>query len=107
MQKKGTVLLSTSLAWPAVAGCSRAETISQLSSNKFTPLCNFDKTRTHPYSKAAQDSFVEVVLEFVEHQNENVIVDREEGWDLMGKKGGKGPDILFLKQDSRILRHPS
>ena len=29
--KKGTVLLSTSLAWPAVAGCSRAETFSQLS----------------------------------------------------------------------------
>ena len=39
MQKKGTVLLSTSLAWPAVAGCSRAEAFSQLSSNKFTPLC--------------------------------------------------------------------
>ena len=32
-------LLSTSLAWPAVAGCSRAEAFSQLSSNKFTPLC--------------------------------------------------------------------
>ena len=40
VQKKGTVLLSTSLAWPAVAGCSRAETLSQLSSNKFTPLCS-------------------------------------------------------------------
>ena len=25
--------------WPAVADCSRAETFSQLSSNKFTPLC--------------------------------------------------------------------
>ena len=33
--KKGTVLLSTSLAWPAVAGCSRAETFSQLSSLSF------------------------------------------------------------------------
>ena len=32
-------MLSTSLAWPAVAICSRAETFSQLSSNKFTPLC--------------------------------------------------------------------
>ena len=32
VQKKGTVLLSTSLAWPAGAGCSRAETFSQLSS---------------------------------------------------------------------------
>ena len=32
-------VLSTSLAWPAVAGCSRAEIFSQLSSNKFTPLC--------------------------------------------------------------------
>ena len=35
VQKKGTVLLSTSLAWPAVAGCSRAETFSQLSSISF------------------------------------------------------------------------
>ena len=33
-------LLSTSLAWLARAGCSRAETFSQLSSNKFTPLCS-------------------------------------------------------------------
>ena len=32
-------LLSTSLAWPAVNGCSRAENFSQLSSDKFTPLC--------------------------------------------------------------------
>ena len=31
VQKKGTVLLSISLAWPAVAGCSWAETFSQLS----------------------------------------------------------------------------
>ena len=28
VQKKGTVLISTSLALPAVAGCSRAETFS-------------------------------------------------------------------------------
>ena len=35
VQKKGTVLLSTSLAWPAVAGCSWAETFSQLSSISF------------------------------------------------------------------------
>ena len=40
MQKKGTVLLSTSLALPAVAGCSRAENFSQLSSNKFSHLCS-------------------------------------------------------------------
>ena len=39
VQKKGTVLLSTSLAWPAVAGCSRAETFSQLSSISFTQPC--------------------------------------------------------------------
>ena len=32
VQKKETVLLITSLAWPAVAGCSRAETFSQLTS---------------------------------------------------------------------------
>ena len=39
VQKKGTVLLSTSLAWPAVAGCSRAETFSQLSSFSFAQPC--------------------------------------------------------------------
>ena len=39
VQKKGTVLLSTSLAWPAVTGCSRAETFSQLSSISFAQLC--------------------------------------------------------------------
>ena len=38
-RKKGTVMLSTSLAWPAVAGCSRAETFSQLSSNSFAQPC--------------------------------------------------------------------
>ena len=39
VQKKGTVLLSTSLAWLAVAGCSRAETFSQLSSISFAQPC--------------------------------------------------------------------
>ena len=39
VQKKGTVLLSTSLAWPAVAGCSWAETFSQLSSISFSQPC--------------------------------------------------------------------
>ena len=39
VQKKVTVLLSTSLAWPAVAGCSRAETFSQLSSISFSQPC--------------------------------------------------------------------
>ena len=39
VQKKGTVLLSTSLAWPAVAGCSGAETFSQLSSISFAQPC--------------------------------------------------------------------
>ena len=39
VQKKKTVLLSTSLAWPAVAGCSRAETFSQLSSISFAQPC--------------------------------------------------------------------
>ena len=38
VQKKGTVLLSTSLAWPAVAGCSRAETFSRLNSIYFATL---------------------------------------------------------------------
>ena len=39
VQQKGTVLLSTSLAWPAVAGCSRAESFSQLSANSFAQPC--------------------------------------------------------------------
>ena len=39
VQKKGTVLLSTSLAWPVVAGCSCAETFSQLSSISFAQPC--------------------------------------------------------------------
>ena len=39
VQKKGTVLLSTSLAWPAMAGCSRAETFSQLSAISFAQPC--------------------------------------------------------------------
>ena len=39
VQKKGTVLLSTSLAWPAVAGCSRAVTFSQLSAISFPQPC--------------------------------------------------------------------
>ena len=37
--EKGTVLLSTSLAWPAVAGCSRAETFSQLGAIYFAQPC--------------------------------------------------------------------
>ena len=39
VQKKGTVLLSTRLAWPAVAGCSRADTFSQLSPISFAQPC--------------------------------------------------------------------
>ena len=39
VQKKGTVFLSTSLAWPAVAGCSRVETFSQLSPISFAQPC--------------------------------------------------------------------
>ena len=39
VQKKGTVLLSNSLAWPAVAGCSRAKTFSQLSPISFAQPC--------------------------------------------------------------------
>ena len=39
-RKKELFLLSTSLAWPAVAGCSRAETFSQLSSITFSLPCS-------------------------------------------------------------------
>ena len=42
--EKGTVLLSTSLAWPAVAGCSRAETFSQLNAISFAQPCTYDFT---------------------------------------------------------------
>ena len=53
-------LLSTSLAWPAVAGCSRAETFSQLSSNKFIPnlhnVSGGKKFWPDPCSKAALQS---------------------------------------------------
>ena len=37
--EKKTVLLSTSLVWPAVAGCTWAETFSQLSSIYFAQPC--------------------------------------------------------------------
>ena len=46
MQKKGTVLLSTSLAWPAVAGFSRAETVSQLSAIYFAQPCTGGRAAT-------------------------------------------------------------
>ena len=41
VQKKRTVLLSTCLAVPAVAGCSRAETFSQLGPISFAQPCSF------------------------------------------------------------------
>ena len=41
--EKGTVLLSTSLEWPATAGCSRAETVSQLRANYFAQPCRVGK----------------------------------------------------------------
>ena len=37
--EKGTVMLSTSLAWPAVAVTSQAETFSQLSAISFAQPC--------------------------------------------------------------------
>ena len=40
VHNKGTDLLSTSLAWPAVAGWSKAETFSQLSSIYFAQPCS-------------------------------------------------------------------
>ena len=49
VQKKGTVLLSTSLAWPAVAGCTWAETFSQLSSISFAQPCTYKQTKTIYY----------------------------------------------------------
>ena len=51
VQKKGTVLLSTSLAWPAVAGCSRAETFSQLSSISFAQPCTVTSAGSVPELK--------------------------------------------------------
>ena len=45
VHKKGTVLLSTSLAWPAVACCSRAETFSQLSPFSFAQPCTCQRPK--------------------------------------------------------------
>ena len=42
----------------------------------------------------AQDRFVEIILDFVESVNRDIIVDREEGWDVMGTEGGKGPKFV-------------
>ena len=39
VQKKVTVLLSTSLAWPAWAGCDWAELFSEPSTNFFAQPC--------------------------------------------------------------------
>ena len=45
VQKKVTVLLSTSLAWLAVAGCSQAEPFSQLSAISFAQPCTSETGR--------------------------------------------------------------
>ena len=63
VQKKETVLLSTSLAWPAVAGCSRAETFSQLTSIYFAQPCTiFAKTETHNAAEHLSRPFTEPFL---------------------------------------------
>ena len=41
----------------------------------------------------AQDRFVEIILDFVESVNRDIIIDREEGWDVMGAEG-KGPKFV-------------
>ena len=56
VQKKRTVLLSTSLVWPAVAGCSRAETFSQLSFISFALLLNPVRFVGHTLSNWTQIS---------------------------------------------------
>ena len=56
VQKKRTVLLSTSLAWPAVAGCSRAETFSQLSSISFAQPCRVTPREAPPKCKMVSNS---------------------------------------------------
>ena len=45
MRKKVTVLLSTSLAWPAWAGCSRAELFSQPGTIFFAQPCTVHAPR--------------------------------------------------------------
>ena len=47
-----------------------------------------------PRAKLAQDRFVEIILDFVESVNRDIIVDREEGWDVTGTEGGKGPKFV-------------
>ena len=54
MQKKVTDLLSTSLAWLAMAGCSWAETFSQLSSISFARPCRDDQVAHKLNEKVGQ-----------------------------------------------------
>ena len=51
--KIGTVLLNTSLAWSAVAGCSRAETSSWHSAISFAQPCNVREKHPHPGQRHA------------------------------------------------------
>ena len=51
VQKKGTVLLSTSLVWPALVGCSRVETFSQLRAIYFAQPCTRFRHQLYTYSK--------------------------------------------------------
>ena len=60
VQKKWTVLLSTSLAWPAVAGCSWGETFSQLSAISFAQPCIFlGRHRVQPRAGQARRLLVQ------------------------------------------------
>ena len=56
----------------------------------------------------AQDRFVEIILDFVESVNRDIIIDREEGWDVMGTEGGnKGPKFVGdLAKIQRGFTHP-
>ena len=66
-RKKGTVLLSTSLAWPAVAGCSQAETFSQLSTFSFAQPCTLHAASTI-YEKATFQLSLDNAKDSKQHQ---------------------------------------
>ena len=72
MQKKGTVLQSTSQAWPAVAGCSLAETFSQLSSISSAQPCTNLPNRLNPLAHSDLDFIAE--LQKISHRRPSFVL---------------------------------
>ena len=62
LEKIWTVLLSTSLAWPAVAGCSRAETFSQLSSISLPQPCT---VQCYPLNSSPGNGRIHLIVQLL------------------------------------------